>query len=123
MIVTFQELCEALKARGSTLRKRWKEFPHFFIGTGCQVDSARFILEKVVEYLENANKRQETRNVHGEIHVRRGGVSETGVRNNSSGKRLGGARKAKAKVSSADTVASNAKSTFRVLSVFGDEVS
>jgi DNA-binding ferritin-like protein (Dps family) len=123
-ILTFSEMCETLKVTPSTLRKRWKELPHFLVGTGQQVDSARFVLEKVMEYLEehHAGKRQQARNVHSKVRISGASLPETRIRDNPSGKGLGGGRKAEAKVPASCPTSTRDKTSFRILSGFSEEI-
>jgi len=51
-IVNIQELASILKASPHTLRKNWRDFPHFFIGDGKNLKGARFILSEVIEHLK-----------------------------------------------------------------------
>lgn len=51
-IVNIHMLAKILLTSTSTLRKGWRRFPHFFIGEGCNLKSARFNVIKVINYLE-----------------------------------------------------------------------
>jgi hypothetical protein len=51
-IVDIYELAAILKASHHTLKKNWREFPHFFIGDGCNLKGARFEVSEVVKHLK-----------------------------------------------------------------------
>jgi hypothetical protein len=63
-IIDKDTLCELFKISESSLRNQYKSWPHFYVCNGRDLRSARFILEKVVEHLEeNANQGQKARNM------------------------------------------------------------
>lgn len=51
-IVNIHRLAEILLTSTSTLRKRWRRLPHFYVGEGCNLKSARFDVKKVINFLE-----------------------------------------------------------------------
>lgn len=51
-IVDIHGLAEVLCCSVSTLNKTWREYPHFFIGSGETAKGARFDVEDVVNYLK-----------------------------------------------------------------------
>ena len=51
-IVDYEGLAEALATSPKTIAKKWHEYPHFFIGTGRNLKSARFDVDDVVQYLK-----------------------------------------------------------------------
>ena len=51
-IVNVHRLAEILLTSTSTLRKRWRRLPHFYVGEGCNLKSARFDVTKVINFLE-----------------------------------------------------------------------
>jgi hypothetical protein len=51
-IVDIYGLATILKASHHTLKKNWREFPHFFIGDGCNLKGARFEVSEVVKHLK-----------------------------------------------------------------------
>ena len=51
-IVNIYELATILKASHHTLKKKWRDFPHFFIGDGKNLKGARFIISEVIEHLK-----------------------------------------------------------------------
>ena len=80
-IVNIHRLAEILLTSTSTLRKGWRRLPHFYVGEGCNLKSARFDVTKVINFLEEEaeakrnngtiqTQRQEEGMVH-PIHVGR----------------------------------------------------
>jgi len=53
-IVNIHRLAEILLTSTSTLRKNWRRLPHFYVGEGCNLKSARFDVKKVINFLEVA---------------------------------------------------------------------
>ena len=51
-IVNIHRLAEILLTSTSTLRKGWRRLPHFYVGEGCNLKSARFDVKKVINFLE-----------------------------------------------------------------------
>ena len=51
-IVNIHRLAEILLSSTSTLRKGWRRLPHFYVGEGCNLKSARFNVTKVINFLE-----------------------------------------------------------------------
>jgi hypothetical protein len=51
-IVNIHRLAEILLTSTSTLRKGWRRLPHFYVGEGCNLKSARFDVTKVINFLE-----------------------------------------------------------------------
>jgi hypothetical protein len=51
-IVNIHRLAEILLTSTSTLRKGWRRLPHFYVGEGCNLKSARFNVTKVINFLE-----------------------------------------------------------------------
>lgn len=58
IILTYVELSEALKVDPKTFRKQWKHLPHFFVGIGSNLKSARFILQDVLAFLSVKRKNE-----------------------------------------------------------------
>lgn len=46
-VLKISELCEALQISAITLKRRWRRLPHFLVGNGTDLRSARFRLDKV----------------------------------------------------------------------------
>jgi len=51
-IVDIHRLAEILLTSTSTLRKGWRRLPHFYVGEGSNLKSARFDAKKVIKFLE-----------------------------------------------------------------------
>jgi len=51
-IVDIHRLAEILLTSTSTLRKGWRRLPHFYVGEGSNLKSARFDVKKVIKFLE-----------------------------------------------------------------------
>jgi len=51
-IVDFAELSSFLKVPQNTLRKKWRDLPHFSVGTGRNLKSARFDVNHVLIALQ-----------------------------------------------------------------------
>ena len=51
-IVDIHGLAEILLTSTSTLRKGWRRLPHFYVGEGSNLKSARFDVKKVIKFLE-----------------------------------------------------------------------
>lgn len=51
-IVNIDGLAEYLKATRSNLRRFWRDYPHFFVGTGIDLKAARFDIADVLLYLK-----------------------------------------------------------------------
>ena len=51
-IVNIHRLAEILLTSTSTLRKGWRRLPHFYVGEGCNLKSARFNVTKDINFLE-----------------------------------------------------------------------
>jgi len=51
-IVDIHRLAEILLTSTSTLRKGWRRLPHFYVGEGSNLKSARFDVNKVIKFLE-----------------------------------------------------------------------
>ena len=51
-IVNIHGLAEYLKATCSNLRRFWRDYPHFFVGTGTDLKAARFDVADVLTYLK-----------------------------------------------------------------------
>lgn len=51
-IVNIAGLAEYLKATCSNLRRFWRSYPHFFVGTGTDLKAARFDISDVLIYLK-----------------------------------------------------------------------
>ncbi len=90
-IVNIHKLAEVLLTSTSTLRKGWRRLPHFFVGEGCNLKSARFDVKKVINFLEEESEtrrnngsiqaqRQEAGMVH-TLHAGRGNIQKRGVSN------------------------------------------
>ena len=54
-IVNIHRLAEILLTSTSTLRKGWRRLPHFYVGEGCNLKSARFDVKKVINFLEEGS--------------------------------------------------------------------
>ena len=90
-IVNIHRLAEILLTSTSTLRKGWRRLPHFYVGEGCNLKSARFNVTKVINFLEEEaeakrnngtiqTQRQEEGMVH-PLHAGRGNLQKRGVSN------------------------------------------
>ena len=51
-IVNIHGLAEILLTSTSTLRKGWRRLPHFYVGNGRNLKSARFDVKRVISFLE-----------------------------------------------------------------------
>ena len=51
-IVDIHGLAKILLTSTSTLRKGWRRLPHFYVGAGSNLKSARFDVIKVIKFLE-----------------------------------------------------------------------
>ena len=51
-IVNIDGLAKYLQATKSNVRRLWKEYPHFFVGTGKDLKAARFDISDVLLYLK-----------------------------------------------------------------------
>lgn len=51
-IADIEGLAEILVCSKSTIQKRWREYPHFFVGLGKTAKSARFNVDQVLRYLK-----------------------------------------------------------------------
>ena len=51
-IVDIYGLAEILLTSPNTLRKKWYRLPHFYVGTGRNLKSARFDVSDVIDYLK-----------------------------------------------------------------------
>lgn len=51
-IVDIHGLSEVLATNVNTLRKRWRQIPHFFVGEGNNLKGARFDVEDVINFLK-----------------------------------------------------------------------
>jgi len=67
-IVNIHILAEILLTSTSTLRKGWRRLPHFYVGEGCNLKSARFDVTKVINFLE---KEAEAKRNNGTIQTQR----------------------------------------------------
>jgi hypothetical protein len=67
-IVDIHKLAEMLLTSVSTLRKGWRRLPHFYVGEGSNLKSARFDVKKVIKFLEE--EAEEKRN-NGTIQTQR----------------------------------------------------
>ena len=67
-IVNIHRLAEILLTSTSTLRKGWRRLPHFYVGEGCNLKSARFDVKKVINFLE---KEAEDKRKNGTIQTQR----------------------------------------------------
>jgi hypothetical protein len=67
-IVNIHRLAEILLTSTSTLRKGWRRLPHFYVGEGCNLKSARFDVKKVINFLE---QEAEAKHNNGTIQAQR----------------------------------------------------
>ncbi len=95
-IVNIHGLAEILLTTPSTLRKGWHRLPHFFIGEGRNLKSARFDVKKVVRYLE-----QETEEIKNRLIQNR----KKKISNKTRCRRVGRGREAQDKIPKADGTA------------------
>lgn len=51
-IVNIDGLAQCLQATRSNLRRFWRQYPHFFVGTGTDLKAARFDIADVLTYLK-----------------------------------------------------------------------
>ena len=106
-IVNIHGLAEILLTSASTLRKDWRRLPHFYVGRGCNLKSARFDVIKVVDFLEReaeAGRRNGSVQTHGQkegmvlpLHGGRGNPQERGIRDKVRSGGVGGKRAAQDK--------------------------
>lgn len=52
IIVDHQGLADVLAVSPKTVAKFWREYPHFYVGTGQNLKSARFDVADVIDYLK-----------------------------------------------------------------------
>ncbi|MBA3012985.1 MAG: hypothetical protein KKF12_13920 [Proteobacteria bacterium] len=52
-IVDIQGLADVFQCSKDTVYKNWQGYPHFFVGTGRNGKSARFIVDHVIGFLTN----------------------------------------------------------------------
>jgi len=55
-IVDIYGLSEILNASPHTIKKRWRDFPHFFVGMGKDLRSARFDVPEVLMHLKEVSQ-------------------------------------------------------------------
>jgi len=79
-IVDIAGLAGVLKISVRTLKKRWQEFPHFFVGVGRNLKSARFDIGDVLSHLKAKDyerlERPESRRLDRKILVSEQGPQE-----------------------------------------------
>ena len=51
--LNYIELAKNLNVASQTLKKSWRHLPHFFVGSGTNLKSARFDLQDVLSYLKD----------------------------------------------------------------------
>jgi len=51
-ILNIHQLAGELSTSSHTLKKRWRELPHFFVGGGKNLKGARFDFDEVITYLK-----------------------------------------------------------------------
>ena len=51
-IVKIDGLAQYLQATRSNVRRLWRQYPHFFVGTGTDLKAARFDISDVLLYLK-----------------------------------------------------------------------
>ena len=106
--LTYKELAERLGSSPETLKKVWRSYPHYFVGSGRNLKSARFDLQDVLDYLKGrdyANLRlpdQTGPQVQGGVQAP-GQASHNGrIQKKGRGKGMDHGRKAKAQGSTGD---------------------
>ena len=99
-IVNIHGLAEKLLTSKSTLRKGWRRLPHFYVGEGRNLKSARFDLDKVVSYLETEVEKNEPIQTQTKearvvfpLHAGRNIIQKGGVSNKIGSRSVGGKRK------------------------------
>jgi hypothetical protein len=90
-IVNIHKLAKILSTSTSTLRKGWRRLPHFYVGEGCNLKSARFDVKKVINFLEEeAEARRNNGTIQAQrqeegmvrpLHAGRGNFQKRGVSN------------------------------------------
>jgi hypothetical protein len=55
-VLNYKDLAAILKISPETLRKNWRSYPHFFVGQGKDLRSARFDGMDVLDYLKKEKK-------------------------------------------------------------------
>ena len=114
-IVDFYELASILKTNPKTLHKRWREFPHFFTGTGHNLKTARFIVSKVVEHLENVSMVGQKQALVGrKDRTSEAGIQKGRIQNEDRRGGMGGRRKKEVE-EPASTEASTSEDPFNLL--------
>ena len=91
-IVDIHGLSDVLCTTPATLRKRWREFPHIYVGTGKNLKSARFVVERVLEYLENVGMENQERAVDSKVCPRRAPVQKRRLPDSRKGSGMGSRR-------------------------------
>ena len=85
-IVDIHGLAEILLTSPNTLRKKWHRLPHFYVGTGRNLKSARFDVNDVIDFLKKeaqngtiqtqATPKRVVRPIYGErINIQKRGIS------------------------------------------------
>jgi len=54
-VVDYKKLADILGISARTMQKSWRNFPHFFAGSGKTLKSARFELSIVMEHIRNVS--------------------------------------------------------------------
>lgn len=98
-VVDFVGLGTALLCSAHTIRKFWRELPHFFVGTGKDLRSARFVVDDVLNHLKQRGynngymEKQADRVLGGKILVQKESLQEGGVSQKSRCNSMGGLEK------------------------------
>ena len=93
-IVDIHELATILKASHHTLKKNWREFPHFFIGDGCTLKGARFDVAEVIEHLKKKSRyvgveRSKKKYMDCQVQIQKKAIQERRLQNKVEGTGMG----------------------------------
>lgn len=99
-VVDLKELADTLKISYRTLLKVWRDLPHFYVGVGRNLKSARFDPVDVLDHLKARDYERMEGQAAGHVdrQVRASGapVPEKGLRHTVGGPKVGSRRKGKA---------------------------
>lgn len=92
-ILDFHQLAQIMNTSETTIRKNWRRYPHFFIGSRRNLKSARFVLEQLVEALSRECVQESIReNMDREVHAERKNPCKTSVPDKTHRAAVGGGR-------------------------------
>ena len=86
-IVDIYGLAEILLTSPNTLRKKWHRLPHFYVGTGRNLKSARFDVNDVIDFLKKEAQhgtiqtQTTSKRVVRPVYDGRKGIQERGISN------------------------------------------